>query len=47
MKLCETISLASGVENGKNELNKTPQAYPAACCRDAQTGGFLFFVAKG
>ena len=32
--------------SGNNRPNNTPQAYPAACCRDAQTGGFILFGAR-
>lgn len=41
------ILLATGAKMVENTLNKTSQAYPVACCRDAQTGGFLFLWPRG
>ena len=36
------VSCAHIKEFGMIASNNTPQAYPVACHRDAQTGGFIF-----
>ena len=37
-----TFFLRTTSSSAINSTNKTLQAYLAACCRDAQTGGLLF-----
>ena len=36
-----------GQDMVEDKVNKTPQAYPVVRCREAQTGGFLFFKQGG
>jgi hypothetical protein len=40
--LSDRFLLHHGQKMVENGLNKTSQAYPAACGREAQTGGLLY-----